>query len=84
MASSGRPDAVGDDLALPSERGACKPDPEVIRTALERLGVHPAEALMVGDRPGHAGAAVEAGITTLFGPANSSVRGARQRSVRGM
>ncbi|RAG81975.1 HAD family hydrolase [Streptacidiphilus pinicola] len=57
-----------DDFVLSFERGACKPDPAIFRTALERLGVQPHETLMVGDRSGHDGAAVEAGITTLLVP----------------
>ncbi|MBF9069208.1 HAD family hydrolase [Streptacidiphilus fuscans] len=61
-------DTYVDDFVLSFECGACKPDPAVFRTALERLGVQPDEALMVGDRSGHDGAAVEAGLTTLLVP----------------
>ncbi|MFI0938829.1 HAD family hydrolase [Streptomyces sp. NPDC021020] len=57
-----------DDFVLSFERGACKPDPAIFRIALDRLGVQPHETLMVDDRSGHDGAAVEAGITTLLVP----------------
>ncbi|GAA2749811.1 HAD family hydrolase [Kitasatospora cinereorecta] len=61
-------DAYVDDYVLSFEHGACKPAPAIFRTALDRIGVRPSEALMVGDRSGHDGAAVEAGITTLLVP----------------
>ncbi|GAA2790200.1 hypothetical protein GCM10010441_14210 [Kitasatospora paracochleata] len=61
-------DTYVDDYVLSFEHGTCKPDPAIFRTALDRLGVQPSEALMVGDRSGHDGAAVEAGVTTLLVP----------------
>lgn len=45
-------DAAGadpDDYVLSYEVGAAKPDPRIFEVALSRLGVDPAEALMVGD-----------------------------------
>jgi HAD superfamily hydrolase (TIGR01509 family) len=63
-----RLDGYIDEFVLSFEIGACKPDPAIFRTALMRLGVQADEALMVGDRSGHDGAAVEAGITTLLVP----------------
>lgn len=38
-----------DEFVLSFEVGAVKPDPEIFRTALDRLGVPAAAALMVGD-----------------------------------
>lgn len=38
-----------DDFVLSFEVGAVKPDPAIFRTALDRLGVPPEHALMVGD-----------------------------------
>ncbi|MFJ4983289.1 HAD family hydrolase [Streptomyces sp. NPDC088732] len=61
-------DAYIDDFVLSFEHGVAKPDPAIFRVALSRLGVQPEEALMVGDRPSHDGAAVEAGIPTLLVP----------------
>ncbi|MEW1864411.1 HAD family hydrolase [Streptomyces sp. NPDC088194] len=57
-----------DSFVLSFEQGVCKPDPAVFRVALDQLGVRPDEALMVGDRSSHDGAAVEAGIATLLVP----------------
>ncbi|WP_431960560.1 HAD family hydrolase [Actinacidiphila sp. bgisy160] len=57
-----------DRFVLSFEHGVCKPDPAIFRVALDVLGVGPDEALMVGDRSGHDGAAVEAGIPTLLVP----------------
>ncbi|WP_431948636.1 HAD family hydrolase [Actinacidiphila sp. bgisy167] len=57
-----------DRFVLSFEHGVCKPDPAVFRLALRELGVGPDEALMVGDRSGHDGAAVEAGLATLLLP----------------
>jgi FMN phosphatase YigB (HAD superfamily) len=37
-------------VALSEEVGTAKPDPMLFRNALERAGVEPAEALMIGDR----------------------------------
>ncbi|MGI5215335.1 HAD family hydrolase [Plantactinospora sp. CA-290183] len=57
-----------DRYVLSFERGVQKPDRAIFRIALAELGVEPAEALMVGDRSGHDGGAVEAGIPTLLLP----------------
>ncbi|GIG92541.1 HAD family hydrolase [Plantactinospora endophytica] len=55
-------------FVLSYEHGVQKPDPAIFRIALAELGVEPGAALMVGDRSGHDGAAVEAGIPTLLVP----------------
>ncbi|CDO09576.1 haloacid dehalogenase [Mycolicibacterium cosmeticum] len=41
--------AAADEYVLSFEVGAIKPDPAIFRIALQRLGVDPAQALMVGD-----------------------------------
>lgn len=38
-----------DTLVLSCEEGVCKPDPEIFRRCMERLGVMPQECLFVGD-----------------------------------
>lgn len=45
-----------------AEAGAAKPDPEVFRVALERLGVEPARALHIGDGDTDRDGAAAAGI----------------------
>ena len=57
-----------DAFTLSFEIGAQKPDPVVFEHALGALGVAPDEALMVGDRSGPDGGAVESGVTTLLLP----------------
>ncbi|MEC3982477.1 HAD family hydrolase [Amycolatopsis sp. H20-H5] len=42
-------DAYVDEFVLSFEAGAIKPEPEIFRIAVERLGVPAAETLMVGD-----------------------------------
>ncbi len=57
-----------DVFTLSFELGVQKPDPVVFTRTLGALGVTAAEALMVGDRPGPDGGAVEQGIPTLLLP----------------
>jgi FMN phosphatase YigB (HAD superfamily) len=57
-----------DVFTLSCETGVQKPDPAVFTRTLEALGVAAAEALMVGDRSGPDGGAVEQGIATLLLP----------------
>ncbi len=57
-----------DAFVLSYERGVQKPDPAIFAAALDELGVAPGEALMVGDRASHDGAAVTVGISTLLLP----------------
>jgi HAD superfamily hydrolase (TIGR01509 family) len=67
-----------DAYALSCEVGACKPDPEIFRAALDALSVAPEDALMVGDTPADAGAAV-IGCRSLILPASppNAVHGLR-------
>jgi FMN phosphatase YigB (HAD superfamily) len=55
-------------LTLSCQPGCQKPNPRLFEIALQELGVQPAEALMVGDRPGRDGGAAAAGIITLILP----------------
>ncbi|MCP3976379.1 MAG: HAD-IA family hydrolase [bacterium] len=70
-----RPAIAANDLAgyidavvVSSEEGFQKPDTRMFAVALERLGVIAGEALMVGDRVSHDGAAAGVGIDTLILP----------------
>ncbi len=54
-------DAFVDEFILSFEVGAVKPEPEIFQAAIERLGVDPAETLMVGDSEEADGAAREIG-----------------------
>lgn len=38
-----------DEFVLSYQEGVVKPDPKIFRIACDRLGVHPTEALMIGD-----------------------------------
>lgn len=53
---------------LSFETGLAKPDPAFFRAALDGLGLPASEVLMVGDRAGWDGAAVDVGMTTLLLP----------------
>jgi HAD superfamily hydrolase (TIGR01549 family) len=46
--------------------GVAKPDPRILRMACERLGVHPSEALYVGDHPFDVLCAAEAGVDVAW------------------
>jgi len=68
-----------DVFTLSFEQGVQKPDPLMFTRTLQALGVDPGSALMVGDRSGPDGAAVEQGITTLLLP---PLRGVEDRRLR--
>jgi HAD superfamily hydrolase (TIGR01509 family) len=61
-------DRFVDHFVLSFEHGVQKPDPRIFTLALDLLGVHASEALMVGDRPARDGGAVDVGIPTLLLP----------------
>jgi len=42
-----------------------KPDPDLVKAALEKLGVGPREAVMIGDTPYDIAAAARAGVSTI-------------------
>lgn len=50
---------AGDDA------GATKPDPDLVKLALEKLEVGPREAVMIGDTPYDIAAAARAGVSTI-------------------
>lgn len=54
--------------ALSFELGVAKPDPAIFQAALDRLDLPASDVLMVGDRGGWDGAAVDVGMTTLLLP----------------
>ena len=57
-----------DAEVLSLEVGVVKPDPEIFRIAVARLGLDPAEVLMVGDSVEDDGGAAQVGIRTLILP----------------
>jgi FMN phosphatase YigB (HAD superfamily) len=57
-----------DCFVLSFEQGVQKPNPQIFRVALDGLGVEPVDALMVGDRASHDGAAVNLAIPTVLVP----------------
>jgi len=77
LASSAKPEEVEHylDLLDARERAdawtsagdvqATKPEPDLVRVALERAGVEPQDAVMVGDSPWDARAAKAAGVPTV-------------------
>lgn len=67
FAEAGLADLV-DCFVLSFEQGVQKPNPQIFRVALDRLNVEPPDALMVGDRASHDGAAVNLGIPTVLVP----------------
>jgi len=71
-------DNLVDVFTLSFEQGCQKPDPRMFTRTLSALGVEPDQALMVGDRSGPDGAAVEAGLTTLLLP---PLRGVNDRRL---
>lgn len=57
-----------DEFVLSYELGAMKPAAELFQAALDRLGVAPERALMVGDNPRADAGGVDLGIRTLLLP----------------
>lgn len=47
------------------DAGSSKPDPDIIQAALDRLGVRPEEAVMLGDTPYDIAAAGQAGLGVI-------------------
>lgn len=58
--------AYADEVVLSYEVGAAKPDLRIFEAALEKLGVDPADALMVGDSMENDGAARELGCAFAY------------------
>nr|WP_277606011.1 HAD family hydrolase [Glycomyces sp. L485] len=62
-----------EDAVLSYRLGREKPDPELFRTACERLGVDPRAALMVGDNPARDGGAVACGLRAYILPSEPRI-----------
>ena len=62
-------------IVTSAEAGAAKPDPEVFRVALERLGVDPGRALHVGDEPEDEEGAAAAGMRFAHAPLVTAFEG---------
>jgi HAD superfamily hydrolase (TIGR01509 family) len=74
LASSGKPDEVehyvdlldareiADSWTTSEDVRATKPEPDLVKCALERAGAQPDEAVMIGDSPWDAQAAARAGV----------------------
>ncbi len=60
--------ALVDAFVLSYEIGAAKPEPKIFLAACEKLGVAPAETLMVGDHPLTDGGASSAGLGVFILP----------------
>ncbi|GAA0238349.1 HAD family hydrolase [Saccharothrix mutabilis subsp. mutabilis] len=57
-----------DEYVLSFEVGVVKPDPKIFQIACERLGVHPSEALMIGDSEEADGGAAAIGCRVAIVP----------------
>ena len=55
-----------DEIVLSFEVGLRKPDPEIYRIALERLGVAPERSVFVDDQPAYCDGAAALGIATFL------------------
>jgi HAD superfamily hydrolase (TIGR01509 family) len=55
-----------DEYVLSYVEGVMKPDPKIFLTACQRLGIEPADALMIGDNEEADGGAERVGIPTAF------------------
>lgn len=55
-----------DEIVLSFEVGLRKPDPEIYRIALERLGVVPERSIFVDDQPAYCDGAAALGIATFL------------------
>jgi HAD superfamily hydrolase (TIGR01509 family) len=54
-----------DDATSSSDAESSKPEPDIIQAALQRAGVSPHEAMMIGDTPYDIEAASRAGVRTI-------------------
>jgi putative hydrolase of the HAD superfamily len=61
-----RMQAMFDAMVISGEVGLRKPDPEIYRLTVDRLGVAPEECVFVDDHPGHLKAALDEGMTTVL------------------
>jgi HAD superfamily hydrolase (TIGR01509 family) len=54
-----------DQIVTSDDADASKPDPDLVQAALEKLGVGPREAVMIGDTPYDITSAARAGVSTI-------------------
>ena len=59
-------DDLFDEVVLSGEVGLRKPDPEIFRLVLRRLGVQASECVFVDDHPGHLEPAARLGMATVM------------------
>jgi FMN phosphatase YigB (HAD superfamily) len=55
-----------DDIVVSDDLGIAKPNPDIFRAALSRLGVHASEALYVGDMDLDVRGSLDAGICPVL------------------
>jgi HAD superfamily hydrolase (TIGR01509 family) len=60
-----RVDDLVDEVVTHSQAGASKPEPDILRLALQRIRCTPAQAFMIGDTPYDIEAAGRSGIPTI-------------------
>lgn len=72
-----------DAMVISWEVGAMKPEPEIYRIALERLGVGPEEALFVDDRAPNVAGAEAVGMRAMLFQGDASVPALRARIAAG-
>ncbi len=58
-------DGLVDEVASSSDADASKPDPDIVVAALEKAGLQPHEAVMLGDTPFDVASARAAGLDTI-------------------
>lgn len=72
-----------DEIVISSEVGMVKPDAEIFRYVLRRLGVAAEEAVFIDDNPGHVKAAEGVGISAIrFVSAPQLVENLRAMEIR--
>jgi epoxide hydrolase-like predicted phosphatase len=74
-------DEVFDVIVYSAEEGVCKPDPEIYRRALARLGVEPHEATFVDDRLENVEGARQLGIHAFLYTDPTGVRQEIERLI---
>jgi epoxide hydrolase-like predicted phosphatase len=75
-------EGVFDVIVYSAEEGVCKPDPEIYRRALARLGVAPHEATFVDDRLKNVEGACRVGIHAFQYTDSAGVRQEIERLIR--
>ncbi len=71
-----------DVIVISAEEGLVKPDPEIFRRALSRLGVSPHQAIFVDDRPKNVQGAQQVGMRSILFTDTHHVIGEVERLVQ--